>query len=288
MSELRRHLEDYLRLRRALGFKLRVPGHVLPSLVTYLEAGRRRHDHRRAGARLGRAAPRRAARSPGRTGWAPPAGSPATCRPSTRPPRSRPPGSGPRHAPARALHLVRGRHPPPARRRPGSCARRCGRRPIETLFGCSPPPACASARRIGLDRADVDLDGGVLTIRDGKFGRSRLVPLHPTRHRARCARYAAPPRPAAARSPAATAFFVSTAGTRAAAPAAWTAPSPSSPTAWDCAPPASRPRIHDLRHTFAVRHAARLAPRRRRRRTPGCRCCRPTSGTSARPAPTGT
>ena len=28
---------------------------------------------------------------------------------------------------------------------------------------------------IPLDRADADLDGGVLTIRDGKFGRSRLV-----------------------------------------------------------------------------------------------------------------
>jgi integrase len=30
---------------------------------------------------------------------------------------------------------------------------------------------------IGLARADRDLDGGVLTIRDAKFGRSRLVPL---------------------------------------------------------------------------------------------------------------
>ena len=38
MSELRRHLEDYLRLRRALGFKLEFPGQVLPSLVSYLEA----------------------------------------------------------------------------------------------------------------------------------------------------------------------------------------------------------------------------------------------------------
>ena len=37
MSELSRHLEDYLRLRRALGFKLEFPGYVLPSLVTYLE-----------------------------------------------------------------------------------------------------------------------------------------------------------------------------------------------------------------------------------------------------------
>jgi integrase/recombinase XerD len=38
VSELHRHLEDYLRLRRALGFKLELPGLVLPSLIGYLEA----------------------------------------------------------------------------------------------------------------------------------------------------------------------------------------------------------------------------------------------------------
>jgi len=37
MSELGRHLENYLRLRRALGFKLEFPGYVLPSLISYLE-----------------------------------------------------------------------------------------------------------------------------------------------------------------------------------------------------------------------------------------------------------
>ena len=33
---------------------------------------------------------------------------------------------------------------------------------------------------IGLQRNDVDLEAGVLTIRLTKFGKSRLVPLHPT------------------------------------------------------------------------------------------------------------
>lgn len=37
MSDLARHLQDYLRLRRALGFKLAQPGHVLPQFVTYLD-----------------------------------------------------------------------------------------------------------------------------------------------------------------------------------------------------------------------------------------------------------
>jgi integrase len=34
---MRAHLEDYLRLRRSLGFKLTYHGYVLPSLVSYLE-----------------------------------------------------------------------------------------------------------------------------------------------------------------------------------------------------------------------------------------------------------
>jgi integrase len=33
---------------------------------------------------------------------------------------------------------------------------------------------------IGLDRGDADLDAGVLTVRNGKHGKSRLVPLHDT------------------------------------------------------------------------------------------------------------
>lgn len=38
MSALSGHVEDYLRLRRALGYKLERAGHLLPQLVGYLEA----------------------------------------------------------------------------------------------------------------------------------------------------------------------------------------------------------------------------------------------------------
>ena len=38
MSALTAHVADYLRLRRALGFTLTEPGHVLPQFVTWLEA----------------------------------------------------------------------------------------------------------------------------------------------------------------------------------------------------------------------------------------------------------
>jgi hypothetical protein len=38
MSELRCHAEDYLRLRRSLGFKLRLHGPLLAQFMDYLEA----------------------------------------------------------------------------------------------------------------------------------------------------------------------------------------------------------------------------------------------------------
>jgi len=38
MSDLARHVQDYLRLRRALGYKLSREGLVLPRFVEYLEA----------------------------------------------------------------------------------------------------------------------------------------------------------------------------------------------------------------------------------------------------------
>ena len=38
MTGLTEHVADYLRLRRALGFKLRFEGHALPQLVAYLTA----------------------------------------------------------------------------------------------------------------------------------------------------------------------------------------------------------------------------------------------------------
>src|SRR6478752_7325827 len=38
MSEFRRHAEDYLRLRRSLGFKLTLHGPLLAHFVDYLEA----------------------------------------------------------------------------------------------------------------------------------------------------------------------------------------------------------------------------------------------------------
>src|ERR1700758_1618857 len=48
------------------------------------------------------------------------------------------------------------------------------------LFGLIAVTGMRLSEAIGLQRSDVDLDEGVLTIRQSKFGKSRLVPLHRT------------------------------------------------------------------------------------------------------------
>ncbi len=48
------------------------------------------------------------------------------------------------------------------------------------LFGLIAVTGMRLSEAIGLECGDVDLDAGVLTIRMTKFGKSRLVPLHPT------------------------------------------------------------------------------------------------------------
>lgn len=55
------------------------------------------------------------------------------------------------------------------------------------LFGLIAVTGMRLSEAIGLQRSDVDLENGVLTVRQSKFGKSRLIPLHPTTHAAlRC------------------------------------------------------------------------------------------------------
>jgi integrase len=49
-----------------------------------------------------------------------------------------------------------------------------------TLFGMIAVTGMRLSEAMALERDDVDLDAGVLTIRLTKFGKSRFVPLHPT------------------------------------------------------------------------------------------------------------
>jgi integrase len=121
----------------------------------------------------------------------------------------------------------------------------------ETLIGLLAVTGLRVGEAINLDRADIDITAGMLTVVNGKFGKSRQVPLHPStvEHLHAYARR----RDEVISTPKATMFFLSTAGTRLS----------------DCRVESTfrdlvrvvglqrrsarcRPRLHDLRHSFAV------------------------------------
>lgn len=125
-------------------------------------------------------------------------------------------------------------------------------RTMETVIGLLAVTGMRVGEVVRLDLADVDWADGQLTVRSSKFGKSRLVPLHPSTVEA-LREYEAHRRGMGSRVRTA-AFFVSTFGdrlnydsvhrtfhrlVRELGPQRLT--------------PHYGPRVHDLRHTFAVR-----------------------------------
>lgn len=103
---------------------------------------------------------------------------------------------------------------------------------------------------------DVDLADGVLTIREGKFRKSRLVPLHPTATQA-LTRYAVY-RDARSDGPRSGCFFRTDRVPALSRPAVEkTFSRLRDRLGWTAQGRARRPRIMDLRHTFAVRRLLR-------------------------------
>jgi integrase/recombinase XerD len=124
----------------------------------------------------------------------------------------------------------------------------------ETLIGLLAATGLRVGEAIRLDRADIDWADGVLAIRESKFGKTRMVPVHGSALNA-LRRYART-RDRLCPQTATASFFVSTTGTR---------------LIYACVSQAFRrlrdragigagaehpPRIHDLRHAFAVRTLA--------------------------------
>jgi integrase/recombinase XerD len=123
---------------------------------------------------------------------------------------------------------------------------------FRTLFGLLVVAGMRIGEALALDRSDFDADLGTLVIRHGKFGKSRELPLHPTTTSAvtRYLRRRDRPRPAGPTD----ALLVSNAGTR-----LWVGDVETTfrrlraragilPRSAAC-----RPRLHDVRHSFAVR-----------------------------------
>lgn len=123
---------------------------------------------------------------------------------------------------------------------------------LATLIGLLAVTGMRVGEAIGLDRGDVDLPAGRLTVRFGKFGKSRELALHPSTVKALAAYQGQRDRLAPATGT--PAFFVSLAGTRLIycnvhhAFHRLVRLAGLTPRSASC-----RPRIHDLRHTFAVR-----------------------------------
>jgi integrase/recombinase XerD len=180
VSGLQVHVDDYLRLRRALGFKLEREGRLLPQLVAYLEA---------AGAKtVGSEVAISWARLPAGASpnyWAKrlsiARGFAASCTRSTRRPRSRRRMCFAFVASARPPTCGPGRTSAGCWSRRGACAIRLRAASYEALFGLLAVSGMRVGEAIALGREDVDLDAGVITIRKAKLDRVRLVPLHPTR-----------------------------------------------------------------------------------------------------------
>lgn len=249
MSDLHQIVRDYLSLRRSLGFKLEREGSLLPDFVAFLE---------KRGSRLITASFALA--------WAK---QPTEATPywwATR--------LGMVRGLARYAHTLDSRHEVPAqdalpRKRPrqhpyiysdadvAALMAATYRIPdafrghtYRTLIGLLASTGMRVGEVIDLDRTDLDQDQGIITVRHSKFGRSREVPLHPSALDALEA-YARDRRRRLSR-PRSSALLLSLAGTRLLYKNVhpvflrllqWAGLTDRKPR---------RPRIHDLRHSFAV------------------------------------
>jgi integrase len=250
VSTLRQRAEEYLTMRRSLGYKLETQGRLLLDFVDYLQ-------HTGAGTVTVEAA----------VAWA-----------------TQPAGAAPIWW-TRRLSVVRcfARHlktldpacqvppadllPPPYQRitpylysqaEIAALVHAAGLRAVplqaatyQALISLLAVSGLRVGEAIGLDRPEVDLDAGLLSIVNGKFGKSRQVPLHPST--VEMLRRYATRRDRLCPAPTTRGFFLSTTGTRLHIGGVDAVFTQLLSLAGIHTPPGRRrPRIHDLRHSFAV------------------------------------
>lgn len=142
-----------------------------------------------------------------------------------------------------------------------SLMREAGRlRPLKaatctTLIGLLAATGMRVGEAIALDQADVDWRRSLLTVRDSKFRKSRHVPVHPTTLQALRAYSAVRDRLLPVRR--SSTFFVSRAGTKLFEQNVWYVFARLRQRAGLLRPGRRAPRIHDLRHSFAVKTLTR-------------------------------
>jgi len=249
MTGLRQAAADYLTLRRALGYKLRDYPWLLSGLVSYLEdAGAATVTAelatawalQPAGARPGYLSKRlTVARGFARHLQA--------FDPAAEVPPAGLAGPGPRRP---APYLYSGEDigalmAAAARLKPALRAAT-----YQTLVGLLAVTGMRVGEAISLDRGDVDLGDGVLTVWYSKFGKSRELPLHPTTVDA--LRDYAAVRDKLCPKPQTASFLLSAAGTRLVYVTVQQVFAGLLRTAGVTGPAGSQgPRLHSTRHTFA-------------------------------------
>ena len=120
-----------------------------------------------------------------------------------------------------------------------------------TLLGLLSVAGLRIGEAIRLDRGDLDMRAGLLVVRSTKFGKDRQVPLHPTTTAAMAGYLQLRDRHVLQSDT--SAVFVSTAGTRLRyCNVHWTFLKLVDRAGLKPRSVACRPRIHDLRHSFAV------------------------------------
>jgi integrase len=256
MSTLREASEQYLQLRRELGYKLRGVTCLLRSFVAFAERERAPHVTTELALRWAQQPP-----SAQPATWASRLGvvrrfavwRSASDRRTEVPPADLLPGRYRRQRPyiysdAEIEGLVRAASQLP------SAAGLKGRT-FATIFGLLAVTGLRVSEALALDREDVDLEEGVLRIRRTKFGKSRLVAVHEST-RQTLADYACE-RDRVVQRPATAAFFLSERGGRVTEWAARYNFAKISREVGLRAPTTNGrhgrgPRLHDMRHRFAV------------------------------------
>jgi integrase/recombinase XerD len=252
MSALSQHLDEYLRLRRLLGYELAESARLLPPFVAHLEANHA--DYVTIQAALAWSLEPEAA--PGSTVWGrrmmavrgfarylsgidprtevPPPG----MIPSRR--RWRPPFIYSEADIVSLMNQADQSIPQPLRAAS-----------YQALIGLLAATGLRVGEALRLDCHDIDFADGVLLVRKSKFGKSRQVPLQTSTLQALQEydgqREKLCPRPSS------ESFFVSLRGTRIIYECVWPTFRRLCEQAGVGANATYRPRVHDLRHSFAVR-----------------------------------
>jgi integrase len=259
MSELREGLEEYLAIRRTLGFKLTDLGRHLRNFVDYVEDEGASYITTEIALRWAQLPTRvqpatRAARLASVRRF-------ATWRRATDPRTQVPPEGLLPHRYRRTRPYIYsedeiGRIVLTA----GGLASAKGlrARTYSTLFGLLAVTGMRVSEALSLDRNDVDLEAAILTIRRTKFGKTRLVPVHPSTRDA--LRAYGQQRDQIVPASSTPGFFVSERGIRITGWAARYTFAKVSREIGLRAPVEVKgryhghgPRLHDMRHRFAVR-----------------------------------